>query len=496
MKVASLTSVIVFGVLLFSGVDSVKNKKNQKNVKVKKSNKVKPLVIPKWKTAKTGYKPEKVDWNAVISGCRATCNFDKRLCNFYIRAAAHDSLSIARRRGGADGSMLLTEDELSRPENKYDAFGVILAKNALALAKRFDASVADVIAVCGAVSSEYLGGPKIVEYDNKIPFLVGRIDNDIPNPAGTLPAHNINITDFRKFAMSRGFTVEEMTALMGSHVLIDDKGCLKENDKDICDPHKEPCQDLSMFKWTNTYYKDLCGKNIVFTTAPAEKEKTRQVINNEMCKFTSSEFRKDSLVELARELKITPVENIMSPVLPEEVPEEVEVEEEEPAEIKPFIKNGEELKDWFYTIHDANMGIECQRGNSNVEKAMKKFLNRQKWNVVYKQAYKKMVNLGAKWAWGNGYPITGYECQNYRSVSGAKCNKCNVNYMTIAKYDCPTSCRCMTSFGEDIRFYDETMNSLLKKINKKEKEEKKKEKKEEKKKEEKKPESKCPFRKN
>jgi len=36
------------------------------------------------------------------------------LCNFYVRAAAHDSLSISEGYGGADGSLLLTEDEIRR----------------------------------------------------------------------------------------------------------------------------------------------------------------------------------------------------------------------------------------------------------------------------------------------------------------------------------------------------------------------------------------------
>jgi hypothetical protein len=456
-------------------------------VKVQRNKKVKDLKIPTWKTKKEGYNPKKVDWNAVISGCRAACNFDKRLCNFYIRAAAHDSLSISKRKGGADGSMLLTEEELNRPENSYDDFGEIVAKNALALAKRFDASVADVIAVCGAVSSEYLGGAKIVEYDEKDPFLVGRFDKIIPNPPNTLPPDNINVTDFMKFTRSRGFTAEEMTALMGSHSLLDNKACLKSDHVNICNPRKEKCHDLSMFTWSNVYYHDGCTKNIDILEKEKlrkKKENKRKTINDEMCKFTSNKFRKNSLKELAEELKINvkdtkteenaeneATENETTEATANEItnniPEaEVEVEEENEGPLKAVVDYNNKTKawkEWFYTIHDAHMGLECQRKEQTpVKKAMQKFLNNEVWNNVYKRAYKKMVNLGADWAFANGYPITGYECRIYKSLVGDRCKKCNVNYLNVKKYDCPLDCKCMTAFGDDVRFYDNQFNNLKK----------------------------------
>ena len=106
------------------------------------------IKIPSWKpkTQDSLYDPKKVNWRSVISGCRATCRYDRRLCNFYVRASAHDSFSISEGFGGADGSVFLTQDEIRRPENKYDSWAHLLAQNALALAKRFDTSVADIIA--------------------------------------------------------------------------------------------------------------------------------------------------------------------------------------------------------------------------------------------------------------------------------------------------------------------------------------------------------------
>jgi hypothetical protein len=155
--------------------------------------------MPKWKPKTIFYDPTKVDWNGVISGCRATCRYDRRLCNFYVRASAHDSLSISEGFGGADGSLFLTLDEINRQENAYDSWAFLLSKNALALAKKYNTSVADIIAVCGAIATEYSGGPKIIVLNEQDPFLVGRFDKIDPNPAKALPASNINMTSFVSF---------------------------------------------------------------------------------------------------------------------------------------------------------------------------------------------------------------------------------------------------------------------------------------------------------
>ena len=117
------------------------------------------IIYPKLKTSSNKYNYYRIDWQSVISGCHASFNFEKRLANFYIRAAAHDSLSISEGYGGPDGSVLITDDELRRPENKYDSFAFTVSKNALSLANRFDTSVADIIAVCGAYAVQYLNGP-------------------------------------------------------------------------------------------------------------------------------------------------------------------------------------------------------------------------------------------------------------------------------------------------------------------------------------------------
>lgn len=254
------------------------------------------IKLPKWKpkTIEQSYDPKIVDWNGVISGCRATCRFDRRLCNFYVRAAAHDSLTLSEGFGGADGSVLLTADEISRPENNYDSWAFLLSQNALALAKRYNTSVADTIAVCGAVATEFSGGPNIVSSLVGGSFSVGRYDAVEPNPNKKLPGSNIDLASFSAFAASRNLTLVEMTALMGSHSLIDNRGCERTNGTQ-CDPTTESCTDLRIFRWSNIYFRDVCSPNVRINDPPIRNTQPfktlKQVRTHNLCKFSSPQLR-------------------------------------------------------------------------------------------------------------------------------------------------------------------------------------------------------------
>jgi len=404
------------------------------------------ITYPSWKPKESNYNPRKVDWSSVISGCHAACNFDKRLCNFYIRASAHDSLSISEGYGGNDGSMLITEDELNRPENNYDNFGYKLSKNALALAKRFDASVADIISVCGAYAVKYLGGIDIIKsstLDN--PFLVGRLDSTIPNPSNQLVPDNANTSMFNDFANKFNLTLEEFSALLGSHVLLDEKNCLNK-DNTQCDPLSNSCNNISMFTWDNSYYTDICSKNISlkFNAVPTEFIKTKkQLIKDELCKFTSDYFRKNVKIDITNELGL----NVEQILLQNQITEQNDllIENDIPI-IKPiditYFENNI-IKHWFYTINDAWLGLACQNKleNTNYNSILYSSLNKFKqsqyeWELVYMKAYKKMINNQVRWFHlkFNKVHINGNECS-----SGYK--KYNNQYI------------CKTAFTPDEKFY-------------------------------------------
>ena len=80
---------ITFAQSVMSGVETLPlktflNKQlNKQNYVIKISGGKTIIVkVPKWKPKVSGYNPKNVDWNSVISGCRATCRFDKRLCKY------------------------------------------------------------------------------------------------------------------------------------------------------------------------------------------------------------------------------------------------------------------------------------------------------------------------------------------------------------------------------------------------------------------------------
>jgi hypothetical protein len=418
------------------------------------------IKLPKWKpkTVNVSYDPRIVDWRSVISGCRATCRYDRRLCNFYIRAAAHDSFSISEGFGGADGSVLLTQDEIHRSENKYDSWAYLLSQNALSLAKRYNISVADIIAVCGAVATEYQGGPTIIKEDTIQPFLVGRYDTLEPNPANKLPGSNLNLDGFAGFAQMRNLTMEEMTALMGSHSLLDERGCERLNGTS-CDPIVEACTDLRMYKWSNEYYRDVCSPNIRINVPPVRSSMPLQTLNrirrHNMCKFSSPELRKR-----ATDLFDMEIRTLMGVLSPDALVIDLDTEMEH---VSWFSKDLTSRR-WLYTVHDAWMGRACQRkvpvnaNNTRIGNAMSMFsVNSTDWDVTYIRAYKKMVSTGVNWATNGGFAITGDECPS-GYVSALKglvldCSKCDEKSRRDGTYNCSLNCKCATGMSNSVKYY-------------------------------------------
>lgn len=418
----------------------------------------KKILLPKWKPKTIGvsYDPKIVDWRSVISGCRATCRYDRRLCNFYVRAAAHDSFTISEGFGGADGSIFLTQDEIRRTENAYDSWAFLLSQNALSLAKRYNTSVADIIAVCGAVATEYQGGPTIVSQDSVHPFFVGRYDNIEPNPANQLPASNINLNKFASFSRDKNLTLEEMTALMGSHSLIDNRGCERLNGTQ-CDPTREACVDLRMFRWSNKYYRDVCSPNIRINVPPVRSSEPLHTLEylrkQSMCRFTSPELRKREMDIFDTEIKtLMGVQNEGALVI------DLDMEMEHVSWFSQDLTS----RRWFYTVHDAHMGRACQRrveqtiDNIQIGNSMYKYqTNTTDWDITYIRAYKKMVNTGVNWA--IQYAITGDECPS-GYVSALKglvidCSKCTEVHRRNGTYNCSTNCRCLTGMSNSAKYY-------------------------------------------
>lgn len=102
------------------------------------------------------YNPDAVDWASVVSACRAVCQQESRMASWFIRAAFHDALSLdaacldgSCAAYGNDGSLLLSLEEMLRPENAYDEFSEHSAKPIKMIAAWYGASIADTLAVSG-----------------------------------------------------------------------------------------------------------------------------------------------------------------------------------------------------------------------------------------------------------------------------------------------------------------------------------------------------------
>lgn len=341
------------------------------------------------------YDPSKVNWNSVVQSCNEAFAFEKRYANFFIRTSAHDALAFDSKRGGADGSVLLSKDELSRPENTYDKFTHKISSVSKKISFKTGSSIADIIAVCGAVAVKYLGGPNIFEINTTTPFYVGRTDTKVANPHKQLAKASLNTNEFAEFAQVKGLSLKEMTALMGSHVLIDDQNC-KNNDGTECDPEKERCDRIKMFTWSNLYYKDACSipTNIYLPAIEVPENITRaQKKKNAMCRYTSTKLKANEVADAAFDI-LDPTDQVdpMTNKLPNGYLNVVIPLKERPL--------------WPYTVNDAYLGKACQSKTAKPQETdgligshMREFANNGfSWNTVYAEAYKKMISLRAVWS--------------------------------------------------------------------------------------------------
>ncbi|KAG2441979.1 hypothetical protein HYH02_009772 [Chlamydomonas schloesseri] len=396
-------------------------------------------------TAGREYDPRTKDWVSVVATCRELFQYEKRMASFFIRSSFHDSMAVDVSQcpgpncGGADASLLLSIEEMARPENAYDDFSLLAARAAKKIASFFDISVADTLAVCAAVAPEVLskGRIKILTGSGPGVLRVGRLDSMMPSPPGNLPAATASVEEFAAFWSARGITAAEATALMGSHALIDTQACYNGRKiNDYCNPATSDCSDVRMFRWENHYYKDICSPTLTITPLtpedmavdPAETPilgmtdpEMDAEAKQEMCKFTSNEGRAMAMNNLAQVRRGNRSEAVVPP---------------EPVLVTWTNKNcragaayGINVTEqcphahlWFYTTNDAYLGQACQGVGSTpeaigVRSATRSFVkNQTAWDVTYRSGYLKMVTAFANWSpLANDtkpYSINGGECSS------------------------------------------------------------------------------------
>lgn len=452
------------------------------NNPVKSPNTWKPKIIG----VDTKYDGRNKDWASVVSACRSAVQYERRLGNFIIRAAFHDSLAVDVRAcangndanpacDGASSGLFLSKDEMWRPENSYDKFSAIAARVLKKIASFYDVSVSDTMAVCGAVAIEELS-------NNRVKILatgdltVGRLDTYMPSPPNQLPPDNADAKSFNAWWKARGFTVRQAIALMGSHALIDDQGCIKGKPKDgKCDPSDKSCIPR-MFKWENHWFQEACTPTVSFSSSPPEVPKLvtemgpnelAEFKREESCKFTSQWGKQSFNTELA--LQLTGQSTEVDP------PPKQSIDW-----TNKGCKKGQQWgtdpdycphsKKWHYTINDAYNARACQgKGGVEVEpnrQAMRAFLDTKAWDAELIPAYILMVSKYADYNTKNPkniLKIDGTECKRF--ILDAKCALNNIlavkNLTDLScmacksgKGKCPPCCRCSTLFKDGYALAD------------------------------------------
>ncbi|KAG2484028.1 hypothetical protein HYH03_017118 [Edaphochlamys debaryana] len=461
-------------------------------------------------TAGKEYDPRGKDWASVVSVCRALFQYEKRFASFFIRSSFHDSMAVDVTKcpgpdcGGADASLFLTMDELTRPENAYDNFALITARAAKKIASFFDISVADTVAVCAAVAPEVLSNGRLRILDGTKALRVGRLDSIRPAPPNQLPPNSANASSFLNFWTARGFTAREAAALMGSHALLDSQGCFKGPGRgDYCDPSKQDCSNVRMFRWENHYYKDICSATLKVRDVPTDEVPIQETpvagstppefdaeAKLETCKFTSSAGRAAAI----NMLKWTQVGVRSEEAFPNEP---VAVTWSNADCSKAAEANGlpasavscPHSSFWWYTPNDAYTGLVCQAlsdllaqledvayfgewlvkvpiniygpvtSNTNINQlreATRNFAADQSaWDRDYRVAYLKMVSMFAQWATNaqglKEYYISGSECASGQQLE-ASCAQSYSGTATIATRDLYSKCPLCN---------DETCDTLL-----------------------------------
>jgi hypothetical protein len=113
-----------------------------------------------------------------------------------------------RRNGGADGSLLIDDTEIDRPENS----GLQRIVTALKpLAGEFGVSNADILHVAGILGVIICPGGPVIE------TWVGRKDAKHKNPTGLIPDVNDSVPKMVARFRDMGFDVRDLMALIGAH---------------------------------------------------------------------------------------------------------------------------------------------------------------------------------------------------------------------------------------------------------------------------------------
>ncbi|KAI5861470.1 putative class II peroxidase [Durotheca rogersii] len=192
-------------------------------------------------------------WHWVVVELRAAFRDDAgctALARGAIRQGFHDAATWDRDSayGGADGSLLLNDEELARQDNM--GLAEIAAQTRAWHAKfaPYGVGMADLIQTAALVATVSCpGGPRIRAF-------VGRRDDARPGPAGRLPLPFQDAPELLALFAAKTFTPGDLVALLGAH---------SASAQRFVDPARAGTpQDSTPARWDTRYYGEtLAGDN-------------------------------------------------------------------------------------------------------------------------------------------------------------------------------------------------------------------------------------------
>lgn len=186
-------------------------------------------------------------WSHIIGDLSTAFTDCTALARGAIRQGFHDAAAWDRDSayGGADGSLLLSDDELARPENRGLEDIAAQTKAWHGRYAGYNISMADLVqtaAVTATVSCP--GGPRIRHF-------VGRKDDGRPGPTGKLPLPEQDAQTLIDLFAAKTFTADGLVALVGAHTVARQR---------FVDPGRyDAPQDSTPAVWDSAFYAQTLG---------------------------------------------------------------------------------------------------------------------------------------------------------------------------------------------------------------------------------------------
>lgn len=183
-------------------------------------------------------------WSYAVKQFQQSFDGCNDLARQAIRLGFHDAAAwdLTQPTGGADGSVVLNDEEAARFENKGLQDIIAQMKQWYSQLQKYDLGMADLIQM-GAMTATVIcpGGPRIKAF-------VGRDDSDDLPPEGLIPSPFAGAEANIKLFEAKSFSATDLVALVGAHTVSQQR---------FVDPSKAGApQDTTNTVWDTNFYSE------------------------------------------------------------------------------------------------------------------------------------------------------------------------------------------------------------------------------------------------